>query len=165
MVPIGATAGVAVTGAADAEPVRLYVSGQRIAEGVADTSGAVTLRGRIPTTFREMRDRTVEVRGATGNRYGRSTISTVGPKVLAPTVREPVISRGSDQRVSVAGLMPHERVVVIYGGRWITPSGTRASAEGRYALTFDPGTTPGRRTVTVLGQGDARRGSVSFTLR
>lgn len=161
----GGSMSVRAKGATPGEALRLRLSGVTIAEGLADDSGAATLRGTVPKTFTAMNNRTVQVRGASATRTGTARLSTVLPKTLRPTVWKSTVPRGSTQRVTVTGLAPKERAVVVYGGRWISPSGSAADARGRYTLRFDPDARPGRRTVTVRGLDDTRRGSVTFTLR
>lgn len=152
-------------GALKGERLRLFVSGQQVGEAVAGSGGAINVSGVLPETWKQMSNRTVSVRGGATGRIGSTHVSTVVPKALTPTVWKSTMPRGSKQRVTVSGLVPHERAVVMYGGRWISPSGSRANSLGRYSLLFDPGTYPGRKTVTVRGHDDSRRGSVTFTLR
>lgn len=154
-----------VSGAVAGEHLDLHLSGVKIGEGLAGPSGRATLSGVVPEGWKQMSNRTLAVKGAAPGRTGTAQVSTVAPRTLAPTVWKSTVPRGSSQRVSVTGLVPGERVVVIYGGRWITPSGSTADAQGRYTLEFDPEARPGRKTVTVRGHDTTRQGAVTFTLR
>lgn len=165
VVASGARVRAQVTGAISGEPLGLYLSGVKIGETEAGSGGTATVSGIVPEGWKQMSNRTLAVKGAAAGRVGTAKVSTVAPKELAPTVWKSSVPRGSKQRVSVAGLVPGERVVVIYGGRWITPSGSTADARGRYSLTFDPGARAGTKTVTVRGHDTTRRGAVTFTLR
>lgn len=162
VVQVGGQLRILASGLGHDERVSVSVSGQHLGSLLA-TQRREWLIVDVPESFKAMNGRNLTVTGA--HSRVSSTVSTVTPKTLRPTIWKPTLRRGSTQRVDVAGLAPGEKVVVIYGGKWISPSTAVADARGRYRFSFDPGTTPGRKTVTVRGLDDSRKGSVAFTLR
>lgn len=80
-------------------------------------------------------------------------------KKLTVKVSKAKVRRGAKQRVSVSGLVAHERVRIVYRGKTVV---LKASSKGTASRVFAVGRVSGAKTVRVYGSTKSRTGVRTF---
>lgn len=157
---------VSTQGLAPREAYTIRIGGVKVASGKATTSGKVKRSVRVPSSVKAGK-RLVRVTGSLSDRTGTRRVKVVtakSAKTPKVTLRASSVRASDDQRITVRGLHPSEKVKVTYMGERISPKAARASAKGVYTLTFDVGTSWGRKTVAVDGARSGRSVSKQFSV-
>lgn len=159
----GSRTRVRIAGLDPSEPYRLTIGRRVAASGVAGSDGTVNRRVRVPARTSEGR-RLVKVIGSQADRAGTTRLYVVRKKLLGLRLGTSTVQASDSQRVRVFRLAPRERVRVLFQGRRISPRGSRADAQGVFAMTFQVGIYWGAKTVKVTGKFAGRRASRTFTV-
>jgi hypothetical protein len=150
----GTSVTVRASGLADGETYTVTLAGRNVGTGVATATGTVTRKVTVPAST-PAGTRPVVVRGATAQRTGTATVRVLTAKKLRVSTSRPQVRRGTQVKVSVAGLAAGERFTLRAGGALL-----RGTATGKGTATRTVRLTAlGQARIVVVGQLASRRGS------
>jgi hypothetical protein len=162
-VQVGSASTVTVRGLGPKEPFTVFLSGTRLAQGVASAAGVGTVRITVPSSWTTAPRRTLQVVGDQPGRTGVTSFATGRPTRLGVKLGTHTPTPRTKNIVFVSRLLPHEKVTIRIGGKVVLSS--RASSTGSFRWTFDVGRSLGPRTLTVTGAGPQRVGSTAYRVR
>lgn len=145
------------------EPYSVTVAGRTVARGTADTRGRVSRSVTVPR-LRPTDRATVTVTGSLRDRTGRDSLAVV-TGTLTATAKKSHARASTDQRVTVRGLVPGQKVRVTYRGKRVSTASARASRAGTYVVRFDVGQRWGTKKITVRAGDRSARASFAVVPR
>lgn len=159
----GTVAVVTASGLQPQETWTLTVSGRRLAHGRADALGRATARFTVPRTWGTARGRATVLTGESPDRAGRTALATTARARLTVRVAKKTVKRRTTQKVTVAGLLPGERVQVTAGAAKARRG--VAGRNGRYVVRLSTGARARTVVVTATGGASERTGRTTYRVR
>jgi hypothetical protein len=160
----GSTVTITAGGLSDAEAWTLRIAGKKVATGTASAEGRMSATVRLPSAWKKtVAKRKVRVVGERSDRFGATTMATTAPTKLKVTVRAANVRATKKQKVTVAGLLPKERIrIKVTGKKAVTGF---ANANGKFNVTFKVGQKKGVKKVVVTGVSGTRKGTRTYRVR
>jgi hypothetical protein len=144
------------------ERFKIFLDDVLLLKGFAAKSGDLRKLVTIPALTAEG-PHTLAVVGSRPNRRGEVELQVIRPKELDLVLEGSPVPAKSNQTVVVEGLVAGEKVTLSYDGVVLTQG--VADATGAFSFTFNVGNTPGKHTLTAVGQIPERTGEVTFKVQ
>ena len=155
----GSRIAVSATGLAPHEKFSAAVSGGASVQGTASASGVATSSIKLPGGTA---NRTVTITGSRGIRTGTATVTVLGAKKFSLSFAKSTVKKGKRQTLKISGLAAGEPIKVYVSNKRIKTA--KATASGKYTLSFKVTGKAGKKTVKVAGAFKNRSGSKAFKL-
>lgn len=154
----GSRIAVSATGLVPNEKFAATISGGDTVRGTANAAGVATSSLALPGGTAT---RTVTLSGARSTRVGAASVKALGAKKLSVSAKSRV-KKGKKQTVKISGLAAGEQIKIYVSNKRIKTA--KASASGKYTLTFKPTGKAGKKSVKVVGAFKNRTGTKAFKL-